>query len=173
MVWMGCALKGELMDNDDVTIDGIEMPSCAAKLVEMTGCSPSADVQDLRAGVRTAAQLLEHCLDGCEDESDGVAWGHYVDAIVAAVDEPDEVAWDQVDLVVTNPAASGIVVTTQARLSCEHEQELLDFIKVDPNNGSRSVTFETGDFMRVDCPDLFFGCELFARVRDMLVAGVA
>lgn len=52
--------------------------------IDETGASPLDDLAQLRSGAQTAASLLEHCLDGAdEDRVEG--WREYVAALVEAV----------------------------------------------------------------------------------------
>lgn len=74
-----------------ITIENVKMSIGAAGNVEMVGAHPRADVARVRAGL-SRDELLAECLDGCEDEPQTAAdWREYVDAVMAAADEPADI----------------------------------------------------------------------------------
>ena len=65
----------------NVIIEGVPLTADVAKLVELTGASPSVDVERIKDGTFTRELLLAYCLNGADDDYHQ-AWHDYVDAIM-------------------------------------------------------------------------------------------
>ena len=65
----------------------ITFSKAAQANIEETGIDPMDDIDAIRSGDTTAAQLLDECLDGADpDRAQG--WREYVDAVVEAAGRP-------------------------------------------------------------------------------------
>lgn len=108
------------MANDMVTEQGVRMTVGASSSVEETGADVQEDVAKLRDGRWTRATLLEHCLDGVED-NDNVRrrdWIDYVDAVMAAACDGHICVTfenDDVRIVATREAAIALLRTHASR----------------------------------------------------------